>query len=129
MENKSEELGITIGIGDNGKAEVINTMNVKTPIIHITKEKEPDVLEVDVNGVKYVKIVRNNPKRSNMLNQMMVLGTVLGGLPSDMLSEPSDEYLINLAKKYELVEQKISKESRNQRVAIVYNFNRYFIKK
>lgn len=90
---------------------------------------ENNTLEVEVNGVMYRKVIREKPKLSSMSRKMLMMGAMYG-MPLDPFTrkEFTDAELIYLAKEYELVEQKKSDKSKDNRDKISRQFNYAFVK-
>jgi len=82
-------------------------------------------MEIEINGIKYQKIEKQPRKNSKAMNKLIMMSTMfddLYGLGRKIRQRPN----VVLEKEYELIQQKKSKLSRNDRDWVVYQFERQY---
>lgn len=86
---------------------------------------------VEVNGVKYQRIPKEEKQQSRLTSQWMMMAMALGGLPGmygmggNRSSSGPDVDIVN---EYTLIRQKKSNLSRKERDWVVYTFEKNFKK-
>lgn len=83
-------------------------------------------MEVEINGIKYQSIEKpKRPKMSGKLASIMAMAQMFGGYEIGSKKDP-ERPQVDIVKEYELIQNKKSLLSKNQRDWVVYQFESNF---
>ena len=83
--------------------------------------------ELEINGIMYTEIKKQPKKQmSSSMARVVMMATMFGGIGGNEVSKTPNRPSVDLIKEFELVQQKKSKLSRNNRDWIVFEFNKLF---
>jgi len=79
---------------------------------------------IEINGIKYEE--REEPKRSGRSSKLLLIAAAFGALDNYGQSYTRERPQVDLEKEFELIQNKQSKLSRNDRDWVVATFNRKY---
>ena len=85
-------------------------------------------MELEINGIRYAEIEKQpKPKGTPYVNKMIMLAAMLSStIENEAGGTPRKRPSVDLIKEFELIQQKKSKLSRNDRDWVVFQFNKRF---
>ena len=124
-----KERGITIiGTGNAGTTkakEIANKCNI--PIVVGSTDKQVQTMELEINGIRYTEIEKQPKKQmSSYMSKVVMMAAMFGAMGGNKVSKTRKRPSVDLIKEFELIQQKKSKLSRNDRDWVVFQFNKRF---
>lgn len=84
-------------------------------------------MELEINGIRYAEIEKQPKKQmSRSMTRIMMMATMFGAMGGSEVSKTRKRPSVDLIKEFELIQQKKSKLSRNDRDWVVFQFNKRF---
>jgi UDP-N-acetylmuramoylalanine-D-glutamate ligase len=107
--------------------EIANKCNI--PIVVGSTDKQAQTMELEINGVRYAEIEKQPKKQmSSSMAKVLMMATMFGAMGGNEVSKTRKRPSVDLIKEFELIQQKKSKLSRNDRDWVVFQFNKRFKK-
>jgi hypothetical protein len=107
--------------------EIANKCNI--PIVVGSTDKQAQTMELEINGVRYAEIEKQPKKQmSSSMAKAVMMATMFYSIGGNGVSKKRKRPSVDLIKEFELIQQKKSKLSRNDRDWVVFQFNKRFKK-
>jgi hypothetical protein len=123
-----KKIGI-IGYNNTGLATTAKALANKCniPIVVGSTYKQEQTMELEINGIKYAEIEKQPKKQmSSSMARVVMMATMFGAMGGSEVSKTRERPSVDLIKEFELVQQKKSNLSRNDRDWVVFQFNKRF---